>query len=236
MIKIVHAADLFRRPILAASMFRDRAAQFHDRLGWGAVELDDLGLEFDEYDSLNPVYVIKEDAQGRHVASGRLLPTSGRTMIAEHFEDCMGGVSLSSPRIWEATRLCVSPEAAKQGRNALTAPAEVFWAGVDLAMKSGAEFFVAVFFRHMQRVWKAAGFAPEVVGSRITDEGEICGGIWELTDEFRDRLAQRAGLTPGAEPCFFPSRESFQFAREPLSSTLELATHAALETKSIRFC
>jgi acyl homoserine lactone synthase len=38
-------------------MFRDRAAQFHHRLGWD-VRLDDMGLEFDQYDAHNPLYII----------------------------------------------------------------------------------------------------------------------------------------------------------------------------------
>ena len=36
-------------------MFRDRARQFHDRLGW-AVKLDQRGREQDEYDQLDPLY------------------------------------------------------------------------------------------------------------------------------------------------------------------------------------
>lgn len=226
MIKIVHAADLYRRPILASSMFRDRAAQFKDRLQWGAIETDDMGLEFDQYDSLNPIYVIIEEEDGAHAASARLLPTSGRTMLNEHFSDLTGGVDIKSPLIWEVTRLCLAPSIA----NSLTArraPATLFWAGCDLALRSGVEFFVAVYFAHMQRVWKLGGFAPEVLGSRQTPEGEIMCGLWEITPEFRDLLAERSGNLGRNALQYFPTEERFPLTdaarRTPMAIAAEVA-------------
>ena len=38
-------------------MFRDRAEQFSQRLGW-AVSVNASGHERDQYDELNPLYVI----------------------------------------------------------------------------------------------------------------------------------------------------------------------------------
>ena len=211
MIKVSYAADLYRRPVLAASMFKDRAAQFHDRLRWDAVKLDDMGMEFDQYDELNPVYVIIEGEGGDHCASARLLPTTGRTMLRDHFSDLTGGVDISSPLIWEVTRLCISPRLAQSGASSRRVPAALFWAGCDLALRSGVEFFVAVYFRHMQRVWKAAGFEPEVLGSRETADGEICVGLWEITPEFRDMLARRACLQGEKAIQYFPTEERFPF-------------------------
>lgn len=210
MIKIVYAADLFRRPILAASMFRDRTLQFRERLGWN-VATDDRGLEFDQYDDLNPIYVIIEGADGDHLGSGRIMPTTGRTMIAEHFSDLAGGVALSSPLIWEITRFCVSPRLSSVGRDALRAPAALMWAGCDLALRAGVEFCVGVFNAPMLRVYKAIGFSPEVLGSRMTPDGEICGGLWEITPEARDRLAERAGAFAAGGPCYFPTADRFPF-------------------------
>lgn len=209
MIRIVHAADLYRRPLLAASMFRDRAGQFKERLGWDAVSLDDLGLEFDIYDDLNPVYVIIEDEAGEHCASARLLPTTGRTMLAEHFSDLTDGVAIKSPLIWEVTRCCVSPRLDPRHPLTRRAPAALFWAGCDLALRSGVEFFVAVYFSHMQRVWKAGGFAPEILGGRETPAGEILCGMWEITPDFRDMLATKAGMAGETTIDYFPREDRF---------------------------
>jgi acyl homoserine lactone synthase len=216
MIKIVNANDLYRRPVLAASMFKDRAAQFHHRLGWEAIQLDDMGLEFDQYDELNPVYVMIEDENGEHLGSGRMMPTVGRTMIAEHFSELTGGVAIQSPLIWEITRLCVSPRLEAGSDMARRAPAMLLAAGCDLALRSGVEFCVAVFFRPMLRVFRNAGFAPEVLGSKRFPEGEICAGLWEITKEARDGLADRAGMRCEDDLRYFPSETRFGFERKSM--------------------
>ena len=84
MIKYVLGTDLILHPELYSSMFKDRASQFSERLGWN-VQVDKNGFERDPYDRLNPIYVVIEDAVGRHAGSMRLLPTTGRTMINDHF-------------------------------------------------------------------------------------------------------------------------------------------------------
>jgi acyl homoserine lactone synthase len=215
MIKVVYAAELFRRPILAASMFRDRAAQFHDRLGW-EVTLDDKGMEFDQYDAHNPLYVIIEDEDGEHLGSGRLMPTTGPTMLAEHFNDLTGGVEMRSALIWESTRFCVSPRVARDRRLAMRTPAALLWAGAEIALRAGVEFYVGVFAAPMLRIYKHCGWSPEVLGSRETDEGEICGGLWEVTPAVRDRLAERAGLGETRPLDFFPAIDRFPFDTTPL--------------------
>ena len=75
---------------LAAEMFRDRADQFKIRLNW-EVNVDAHGFERDEYNDLNPLYVIWENADGTHVGSMRFLPTVGRVMVNDHFSHLLGG-------------------------------------------------------------------------------------------------------------------------------------------------
>ena len=41
--------------------------------------------EIDQYDLLNPLYLILKDENGKHLGSCRALPTTGPTMIADHF-------------------------------------------------------------------------------------------------------------------------------------------------------
>lgn len=216
MIKLVYAADLFRRPVLAASMFRDRGHQFRERLNWD-VAVDPWGCEFDEYDDLNPVYVIVENDAGEHLGSARLLPTTGRTMLNEHFPDLAGGAEIRSPLIWETTRFCISPKLTGNGRMAVRTPAQIMYAGCELALRCGVEFYVGVFNAQMLRVYKSTGWTPEVLGSRVTEQGEICAGLWEVTPEMRDHLAKRGRIDEKPlEAEFFPTEERFP-AAEPLT-------------------
>jgi N-acyl-L-homoserine lactone synthetase len=107
MLRYIYADSLHQHPRLARTMFEDRADQFKTRLGW-EVRVSDEGQERDGYDDLNPLYVIWQDDDGRHAGSMRFLPTTGRTMVNEHFAHIMGGGTVVSPRIWECTRFCLA--------------------------------------------------------------------------------------------------------------------------------
>jgi acyl homoserine lactone synthase len=192
MFTLVYGDDLFDFPQLANEMFHDRRAQFKEALGWN-LAVDALGREIDEYDLLNPLYVILRDAEGRHLGSSRVLPTTGRTMIADHFSDLTDGVEIESPLIWETTRFFVARRGAESRRNA----AALMWAGCQLGLRAGVQFYVGVTAAHMVRVFTACGWPAEVIGRRSEPDGEICACLWEVNDEMCDRLRRRAGIEQG---------------------------------------
>ena len=125
MIRYIYGDELAAYPILAKSMFEDRADQFKTRLGW-EVSVDRNGYERDGYDDLNPLYVIWQRQDGRHGGSMRLLPTVGATMVNDHFGHLLDGARIESPRIWECTRFCLARGA--DGRTA----AALMLAGVEI--------------------------------------------------------------------------------------------------------
>jgi acyl homoserine lactone synthase len=96
MIRFLYGDSLADHSRLAQSMFRDRAKQFSERLGW-EVSVDDAGEERDQYDALNPLYVIWQRPDGLHGGSMRFLPTTGRCMTHEHFLHLSGGTPCSKP-------------------------------------------------------------------------------------------------------------------------------------------
>ena len=61
MLRYLYADQLNQFPRLKDEMFTHRADQFRTRLGWD-VSVDARGHERDEYDDLNPLYVIWETA------------------------------------------------------------------------------------------------------------------------------------------------------------------------------
>jgi len=185
MIKFLRASELENHPDLAASMFRDRTTQFRDRMGWD-VTVDQLGWETDQYDALNPIYVIAENAQGLHAGSMRFLPTSGRTMLDEIFPHLKGGRTLRSSRIWECTRFCLSPGAGADVARLMLI------AGQELGLSMGLTHSVGVFDRPMVRVYRRLGFEPEVLG---TEDG-ISAGIWKLSRTCLERMCDMSGIDP----------------------------------------
>ena len=184
MIRYLYADQLAAFPLLASTMFTDRAAQFHGRLGWD-VTVDDRGCERDAYDAEAPLYVIWERPDGRHGGSMRFLPTTGPTMVNDHFLRLTDGVRIASPFIWECTRFCLAPGAGPRVSAAL------MLAGLELGLRMDLSHAVGVFDRHMVRVYRALGWAPIVLGSK---DG-ISVGLWAFEAERRARLLSRAGVS-----------------------------------------
>ncbi len=189
MIRYVYAHELYKYPHLVDGMFSDRTAQFRDRMKWD-VSVDDRGWERDQYDDLAPLYIIYEDENGDHAGSGRLMPTTGRTMIGEHFSHLTDGVVISSPTIWEITRLCISPNV-RSRREAMKVTSSLLLAGIDAGLRFGIEFYVAVFDEPMLRVYKGLDFVPDVMGRSGEERRAICAGLWECSEAVRENMARK---------------------------------------------
>lgn len=196
MIRYIYANDLPKYPKLAKSMFRDRADQFRARLDW-AVTVDENGEERDEYDAMNPLYVIWEEADGRHGGSMRLLPTTGRTMVNDHFSHLTEGVHIQSPLIWECTRFCLA-RGAKPG-----VAAALMLAGGEVMRGFGVAHYVGVFDARMVRIYRRIGSCPEILGQQGEGRDMIAVGLWEFTAEAQARVAQSAGISPSLSKQWF---------------------------------
>ena len=186
MISFFHASQIEAHADLAAHMFRDRAAQFRDRMKWD-VTVDDMGWETDQYDRLDPIYVVVHDRHGGHAGSMRFLPTTGRTMLAEIFPYLTGGRIIRDPHIWECTRFCLSPEAGPGVAQML------LLASAEIGLGIGVRKSVGVFDTPMIRVYRRLGWSPEVLGR---SDG-IAAGLWTFTEAVHAHLRAETGIPDG---------------------------------------
>lgn len=184
MIRIVYADQADKHPELFASMYRDRASQFRDRLGWN-VKVDERGFETDVYDLLNPMYLIAEAHDGTHLGSMRFLPTTGDTMINDHFTEITGGVTVKSPFIWESTRFCLAPNASR------SVSRKVLLGTLELGLHFGVQFFVGVFSRKMCRIYERIGWSPVVVGEGTIEGDDVLAGLWPISEAARMGILAR---------------------------------------------
>ena len=175
MIRYVYADELNHEPALKQSMFRDRAAQFRDRLNWD-VSVDEKGWEVDQYDHLNPLYTIWQNPDGQHGGSMRILPTVGQTMTTELFLHITGGVRIVSPLIWECTRFCVSP------RSFANVGPAVMLAGMEFGLRFGVEQAIGVVYAHTLPLYRRLGWMPDIVGQERAGVDEICICLWEVSE------------------------------------------------------
>ena len=187
MLRYLYGSELKTHPQLRDSMFRDRADQFHTRLGWN-VQLTDAGEERDEYDALDPLYVIWEEPDGRHGGSMRFLPTSGRTMINEHFRFLLEDHAIANPLIWECTRFCLARDAAPHVSAAL------MLGGCEVGLGFGLSFSVAVFDARMVRIYRRLGWSPMVLGTTGEGRDAISAGLWHFSEARAQALCEKAGV------------------------------------------
>ena len=200
MLRYIYADALHRFPKLRDSMFKHRADQFYRRLGW-EVNINEYGEERDEYDDENPLYVIWEDSDGRHAGSMRFLPTTGPTMVNDHFRHLTGGVKIESPLIWECTRFCLAPQVDRRASAAIVLGAGEVMENFHLA------HFVGVFDARMQRIYRLLGVEPDVIGASGKGRDRIGVGLWDFQIAAREPMLEKVGVTFEQSKTWF--RQSF---------------------------
>lgn len=216
MLRYIYQTDLAHYPRLADSMFRDRALQFRDRLGWD-VNVDENGHEKDEYDHCDPLYVIWQRRDGTHGGSMRFLPTLGRTMVNEHFANLNKGVEIRDENIWECTRFCLAPGADSRIAAALMLGGGEIMRGFDIRQ------FVGVFDARMVRIYRMIGASPHVLGSAGTGASKISVGLWAYQPQHRAQVLRRAGVSSAVSEHWFARAFGNTPGVSPVSTDLPLA-------------
>ncbi len=100
------ASDRNITPRLMEQMFKLRYDVFHEKLGW---QVDGTNQqERDDFDYLNPIYMIAGDQQHAQ-GCWRLLPTTGPNMLANTFPQLLRGEKMPiTESIWELSRFAVT--------------------------------------------------------------------------------------------------------------------------------
>lgn len=186
MLHFVKGIELQDRLTLAASMFKDRALQFRERLDWD-VQVDENGQEKDEYDLPDTLYAIQTSESGLHQGSMRFRATTSANLTKEHFSFDVPDAIFVSPLIWECTRFCISDTAKK------SVALNLFAAGAQVMKENDLQALVAVFDGRMERLYRRYGLIPEVIGSQVDKQGNsVKIGLWHRNEALEVRLAARS--------------------------------------------
>src|SRR5271165_4479202 len=168
MLKLIEGSYASFFPREMDAMFRDRARTFSRRLRWEVTVKD--GYERDKFDDANPLYLVSVDPETeQYRGSLRLLPTTGPNMLRDVFPYLLGeGEFIESATIWEASRICaVAAEGQpERGKNGVSPALRELIAGIgEVAIIAGLTQIVAVFDERIYRILKAAGCAPQIIGT-----------------------------------------------------------------------
>jgi N-acyl-L-homoserine lactone synthetase len=181
---------------LLLSMHQLRNRVFKGRLGWDVDATNDM--EIDDYDALGPVYLLIVAGRNQVVASVRLLPTTGPTMLANTFSELLAGHALPRDKgLLESSRFCVdtqvSEKAAAGGLHKTTFM--LLSAVLEWGLLTGAKGIVTVTDLRMERILRRAGWPLSRVGEpKVIGATTALAGILPVTLEAADCIRLAGGL------------------------------------------
>jgi acyl homoserine lactone synthase len=169
---------------LTMGMHRLRGRVFKERLEWDVSVSD--GLEIDQYDTFKPIYLLALE-QRDVVGCVRLLPTTGRNMLADTFPVLLDGhAPPKAARIWESSRFCVDTKSvAATAENGLReATFLLFAAMIEWGQQRGLEAIATVTDLRMERILRRAGWHLDRLGApRQIGATKAVAGLLPITDD-----------------------------------------------------
>jgi len=167
-------------------------------LGWD-VNIED-GKEIDEFDHLDPAYVIGLDDGGNVVAAVRALQTTGPHMLSDVFSAILDGEPpIRSATMWESTRFCVDTQRLNRGKdkNSVSyATCELMIGSLEYAKNAGIQDIITVIDPIMDRVLKRSNCAPYDYVGKTVPMGKVSAlaALLDCTDERIDAIRDFAGI------------------------------------------
>lgn len=162
---------------LAPQLFQQighyRRQVFIEQLGWQLQTVD--GMELDEFDGPDAIYVCAHDDHGRVSGVARLLPTTAPYLLEKVFPSLWGsGQVPRDPRIWELSRFAAATNdhSGNPVHQASAQHASELLRNVMRTSRTlGAQALVSVTVVGMERLLRVNGFRAMRAGTPCLNHG-----------------------------------------------------------------
>jgi acyl homoserine lactone synthase len=196
MLQLITSASYVDFAGALSEMFRLRARVFSGRLGWDVSVAD--GMEKDQFDNLEPVYLLQRDRDGLLCGCVRLLPTTGPTMLRDTFAQLLRGAPmLCDLRVWETSRFAIdAPAASAVGAGgAALLTYELFAGVVEFGLANNLTHIVTVTDARLERILRRANWPLQRIGEAIQiGDTRAVAGLLDISSDVLVRLRSRGGL------------------------------------------
>jgi acyl homoserine lactone synthase len=161
-------------------MYRLRADVFGGRLEWDVTVTD--GGERDQYDDLNPTYILAVSVGNKVVGCARLLPAVGPTMLELTFPQLLSDGSLNAnSAMIESSRFCVDTTlpVGRGGGQLHLATLTMFAGIIEWSMTNGYDRIVTATDLRFERILNRAGWPmarlgePVAIGNTVAIAGTL---------------------------------------------------------------
>jgi len=198
MILVIDALNKHLFEDVLDDMFKLRKRIFADRMGWDVTVRN--GREIDEFDELDPAYIVCLNENYEVTGCARLLQTTGPHMLSDVFFDILDGEPpLRSVTVWESTRFCVDRDRLAKGtaRNSVSYATCELMAGIlEYGRDSGIADIITVIDPVMDRILKRSDNAPYGYVGKTADMGKVkaLAALCDCTDARIDKVRAFAGI------------------------------------------
>jgi acyl homoserine lactone synthase len=173
------STSLAAEDLLGLARFRHRV--FVEMLGWELQARD--GLELDQFDRADTVYVAARSEHGGVVGIARLLPTTRPYLLRDVFPQLLHGQPLpATPSVWELSRFAaVDFDAARTAPVAqVSSPVAVglLRESMRVAAGLGADRLITVSPLGVERLLRKAGFRAHRAGPPVIVDGHPVFACW----------------------------------------------------------
>ena len=175
MIEIIQPGQAGKTKLLI-EMYRLRAKIFKERMGWD-VHVDMNGLEVDDFDTDDALYLLNVNAYGRVTGNWRIIQTDNLTMIEKVWPHFLNDVNLQkSPLCWEMSRFAVDKGIGNTIKESIhsfnTTTAEMFCGLTELCALLGIEEIYTLYNKQIAKILKRLDCAPIQVSQAYQINGE----------------------------------------------------------------
>lgn len=153
---------------------------FVENLGWDLHSPN--GLEQDQFDRPDTIYVAARDDDGDICGCARLLPTTHPYLLAEVFPQLLNGAPPCSPDVWELSRFASidfnSPSQTPLRQMSSDVAIDLMQASIEHARLQGARRLIAVTPLGVERLLRNAGFMAHRAGPPMRINGHLIFACW----------------------------------------------------------
>lgn len=162
MLEVVQAGQAGKTQLLF-EMHRFRARVFRERMGWD-VDVDENGLEIDEFDTPDAVYLLALDQDSSVVGTWRMIPSTGPTMVCNVWPHFLNHIDLPhTPNVWEMSRFAVSPHCSEARAFVATSKrivGEMFCGLTELCIRAGIREVFTLYDQRIERIVEGLQCSP----------------------------------------------------------------------------
>lgn len=179
---------------LYRDQFRLRHREFIERQKYDVKTYH--GMEFDEYDTPASVYLVYSEDGQTALGVSRLMPTTVRCMLAEHWPHIVSSpADVISLSIWEGTRFCVDSTLAPALRKKIAQ--EICAAYLEFGLSIGIKKIIGVMQTMiLKSVFANSGILYEKIGdaNKIGNHNRVQAAMMHVSWQQLEKMRRTTGL------------------------------------------